>query len=86
MFAIGALAIGIVCGWLSVLIGGRSNSVLSAGIFLIFIVLGLIVADPVAFKPIVLGAFIGLTLHVMWLRHLAATVQARGKSNNDIDG
>lgn len=81
MFAIGALAIGIVCGWLSVLVGGRSNSILSAAIFLIFMVLGLVVADPVGFTPIALGSFIGLTMHVIWLRHLAAA--ARGASDND---
>lgn len=83
MFAIGALAIGVVCGWLSVLIRGRSNSVLSAAIFLIFMVLGLVVADPVGFTPIILGSFIGLTMHVIWLRHFAAEAVAREVSGND---
>ncbi len=86
MFAIGALAIGIVCGWLSVLVRGRSNSVLSAAIFLIFIVLGLVVADPAAFKPIALGAVIGVTMHTIWRRHLSGATYPRGENNRDIDG
>lgn len=83
MFITGALAIGVVCGWLAVLVGGRSNSVLSAAIFLIFMVLGLVVADPVGFAPIIIGSFVGLTMHMIWLRHLAAEAAARGESDND---
>jgi hypothetical protein len=83
MFAVGALAIGVVCGWLSMLLGKGSRPVFSISTFFVAVGLCLATATPAATQPIVEGALIGLVVHAIWRQVLAAATRSGGERSND---